>query len=187
MGLVKGSKYEGFVKGYDLTGDEELCNTLEFHYKNLLQLKNKYGINYYFHAGEIMNSDKSLININMAIKLESIRIGHGIYAFNNDILSAIKSNDITLEICPISNKLLYNYKLDINDIIENINNIVIGSDDDNKLGTNLSYNYLYLYKKGLSLDNIYVLLKNNIQFIPNYTYEEFDVEFNEWKQNHNIL
>jgi adenosine deaminase len=185
--LVKGTKWEKFIVGYDLTGDEEVCRTLQFHYDKLLQLKSTYHINYYFHAGEVVNNPKSRINLEYAIKLKPIRIGHGLVAFDNPkLLAEIENNNIVLEICPISNKLIYNYKLDIHDIKKNINFIVIGSDDDNKLVSNITHDYVYLYHKGLSMNNIYTLLKNNIPFVPNYSLKEFDIEFNKFVDKYNL-
>lgn len=186
--LVKGTKYESFIKGYDLTGDEEKCYTLKFHYNKLFELKNKYKINYYFHAGEIAHNNKSVINLEYALKLNPIRIGHGIVAFKNkNLLNLIKKNNITMEICPISNKMIYDYKLNIQDIIDNIHNIIIGSDDDNKLCSNISHDYLYLYQKGLSLQHIKVLLKNNIKFLPDKEYEkQFDTDFDNFMNEYYI-
>lgn len=176
--LVKGTKYESFIKGYDLTGDENKCYTIKFHYRKLWELANKYNIKYYFHAGEISNNSKSLINLEYALKLNPIRIGHGLVAFTNKkLLHIIKKNNVTMEICPISNKLIYNYKMNTQYIIDNIHNIVIGSDDDNKLCSNITHDYLYLYKKGLTLEHIRILLKNNIKFVPNYDEKQFNLEF----------
>lgn len=176
--LTKDTPYNDFIKGYDITGDENKCNTIQYHYDKLLELKNKYSVQYYLHAGEIMNNPKSLINLEYALKLNPIRIGHGIIAFENKkLLDDIYKDKLTLEICPISNKMLYNYKLNINNIIDNINIIVIGSDDDNKLKSNITHDYLYLYKLGLTLDQIKILISNNIKFMDNYDINDFNVEF----------
>jgi adenosine deaminase len=178
------TKYITMIKGIDLVGMEEYSYTLKYHYKNLVKLKSKYKVKFYLHAGEVINSDKSLTNLIYAIKLNSIRIGHGIVAFNNDeLLQKIKNKNIFLEICPTSNKLLFNYDININNIINNINNIVICSDDDNKFMTNLSNEYYFLYKNGLKLKYIYTLLLNSSKFINNFNKIKFDKEFNIFKKN----
>lgn len=178
LSKLQNTKYMNIIKGIDLAGIEESSFTLKDHYKNLIRLQNKYKINFYFHAGEVINNKKSLINLVYAIKLRSKRIGHGIVSFHNKkILYNIKKYKVFLEICPVSNKLLYNYKLDINNIINNINNIVICSDDDNKFNTNLSKEFYYLYKKGLSTKHMYILLINSSKFIKNFDKKKFDNEF----------
>ena len=93
------------------------------------------------------------------------------------MLKDIKDSNIFLEICPTSNKLLYNYKININNIIDNIDNIVICSDDDNKLFTNISKEFYNLYKKGLKINFIYHLLLNSSKFIPHFNKNKFDIEF----------
>jgi len=176
---IKNTKYMNIIKGIDLIGMEEYSYTLQYHYDNLLKLQLKYKINFYLHAGEVINSEKSLVNLIYAIKLNSIRIGHGIIAFNNNkLLNKIKNKNIFLELCPISNKLLFDYKLDNNNIINNINNIVICSDDDNKFNTNLSQEFYFLYKNGLELKYIYILLLNSAKFINHFNKIKFDNDFN---------
>jgi len=161
-----------------LVGDESKCFNLEYFFKDLKKIKDKYNIKYYMHAGEFFNSPNYLINMSYAIKLNSIRIGHGIYSFtNNSLINMIKEKKIFLEICPLTYKILHNYELDINDIIKNINFITIGSDDDNKYKTNLSSDYMFLYLKGLNLKQIKKILLNTAKFNPNFKIEKFNFDF----------
>jgi hypothetical protein len=178
LSKIQNTKYMNLIKGIDLAGIEEYSLTLKDHYKNLIRLKDKYNVNFYFHAGEVIENKNSLINLIYAIKLKSKRIGHGIISLHNKkIMDKIKKYKVFLEICPISNKLLCEYKLDIRNIIDNINNIVICSDDDNKFNSSLSKDFYYLYKKGLSTKYIYILLLNSSKFVNNFDKKKFNNEF----------
>jgi adenosine deaminase len=172
------TKFFDFIKGYDLVGDEAKCLNLEYFYKDLQKLKEKYKINYYMHAGETFKSPNNYINVKYAIKLKCIRIGHGIYSFtNNELISVIKQNKIFLEICPLAYKILHNYDLNIKDIVNNIDFITVGSDDDNKYKTNLSSDYLFLYEKGLNLNQIKKILLNCAKFNPFFDIKKFNSDF----------
>lgn len=178
INLTKNTKYFNFIKGYDLVGDEVKCFNLEYFYKDLKKLKDKYNIQYYIHAGETFNSPNNYINMIYAIKLNCLRIGHGIFSFkNNQLINLIKQKNIFLEICPLTYKILHNYDIDIKDIINNINLITIGSDDDNKYKTNLSSDYLFLYEKGLNLDQMKKILLNSAKFNPSFSIEKFNSDF----------
>jgi len=176
--LTKNTKFFEFIKGYDLVGDENKCLNLKFYYENLKKLQDVYKINYYMHAGEDINGQNSLINMDYAIKLNCIRIGHGIYSFDNlKLLNEIKEKKIYLEICPLSNKILFNYSLNKKNIIENYEIITIGSDDDNKFKTNLSSDYLYLYNSGIDLNIIKKLLLNSAKFNPYFDIAKFNTDY----------
>lgn len=163
LSVISNMKYK-VLKGFDLLGNETRAPNLRYMYKVL----NKYKINYYFHAGEILN-DKGIDNVLTAIKLNSKRIGHGIAVLNDSkIMKEIENKKIFLEICPISNKILFNVEPNIKMIEKYINNIVIGSDDDNKLNCNLKNNLDYLIKTGLTCKHIDILVKNAQTFTNQY-------------------
>lgn len=155
-------KYSDLIIGADLVGEEENGRPLKDNYEILSILKSK-NVDLYLHAGEVPNNDKSLDNIKTAIELESKRVGHGIILFqpeNKKLLESAREKNIKLEICPISNLKLYKYQQNPIDIINNIDMIMIGSDDDAKLNTNLTKELIYLYCIGLNGDHIDQLLRN---------------------------
>lgn len=183
--LVKNTIYQKLIVAYDLVGDENICRDLNYFYPVLKQLHDKYHIKYYLHAGEILQSSKSKSNIKMAIDLGCERIGHGINALysNNSLMKQIVANHILLEVCPLSNLLFYNYYPNISNISKYINNIVICSDDDNKLKTNLSLDYLFLYNSGLTIQQIKQLLLNSLSD-GFYDSKQFNQEFDLWYQQY---
>jgi hypothetical protein len=76
----------------------------------------------------------------------------------------------------MSNYLLHNYIYDNKKLNKIINNIVIGSDDDNKLNSNISLDYMFLYKYyKIDIKQIKEIIKRD-----NIVSEEFEKEFDGW-------
>jgi len=98
--------------------------------------------------------------------------------------SKINNKNNIFEICPTSNYLLHNYIYDFNKFNKIINNIVIGSDDDNKLYSNITIDYMFLYRYyKIDINKIKEIIKKD----NNYN-EEFNKEFNNWYlKNYKIL
>ena len=110
--MMRGSSYEDNYKiieaaykflnkgvvGIDLAGDEK--NYPVNNFNELFKSAKDKNIPFTIHAGEA-DDYKSIDN---AIKQKAKRIGHGVRAIeNNNTIKLIKENNITLEICPISN------------------------------------------------------------------------------------
>lgn len=110
--MMRGSSYEDNYKvietaykflnkgvvGIDLAGDGK--NYPVDNYKDLFEIAKNKKIPFTIHAGEA-DDYRSIDN---AIKQGAKRIGHGVRAIeNNNTIKLIKENNITLEICPISN------------------------------------------------------------------------------------
>ncbi len=110
--MMRGSSYEDNYKvietaykflnkgvvGIDLAGDEK--NYPVDNYKDLFEIAKNKKIPFTIHAGEAVDYR----SIDNAIQLGAKRIGHGVRAIeNNNTIKLIKENNITLEICPISN------------------------------------------------------------------------------------
>lgn len=186
--LVQNTKLKPFIVAYDLVGDENVCKDLGYFYPTLKKLQNMYHINYYLHAGEILQSNKSNTNIKIAIDLNCKRIGHGINSLYIDgpSMKKIIANNILLEVCPLSNLLFYNYYPNINNIIKYDHNITISSDDDNKTRTNISLEYLFLYNIGIPIMVIKQILSNAFrdkqikETIHDYDLNKFNDEFSQW-------
>ncbi len=110
--MMRGSNYEDNYKvidaayrflnkgvvGIDLAGDEKKYPVNNF--KELFEAAKDKKIPFTIHAGEADN----YLSVDNAINLGATRIGHGVKAIeNNSTIAHIKQNNITLEICPISN------------------------------------------------------------------------------------
>lgn len=111
--LVAKSKFPHLVAGYDLVGQEGLGRTLEEHLPSLLWFRQEcdnrgYDLPFFFHAGEVRgDGDCHDLNLLDAVLLGTKRIGHGYSLFQHPmIISEVKSRDICIEVCPISNELL---------------------------------------------------------------------------------
>ena len=182
------NKYKEIILGYDFVGDESKCKSLEDNIDKLKEIQIKYNIKYYIHAGEFINSETSYKNLISLNKLNIERIGHAsLYLLNNKYklnYSKLKNKHILYEICPISNYILHHYIYDNTKLNKMLDNIVIGSDDDNKLNSNLSLDYMFLYR-------YYKIDINKIKEIIKRGYsnnDDFNKEYNDWYvKNYNIL
>ena len=86
------------VCAIDLAGDEASYSTK--NYEKLFEIARKEKIPYTIHAGEARGKD----SIEAAIDMKTTRIGHGIRCIEDDnLVKKLKEENITLEICPISN------------------------------------------------------------------------------------
>ncbi|XP_055314975.1 adenosine deaminase 2-like [Sitodiplosis mosellana] len=98
-------KFPQFLAGFDLVGQEDTAPGLVSFAEHILQLPDD--IKFFFHAGETNwfgSVDENLID---AVLLGSHRIGHG-YALakHPKVIDLVKSNDIAVEVNPISNQVL---------------------------------------------------------------------------------
>ncbi|XP_063700429.1 adenosine deaminase AGSA-like [Culicoides brevitarsis] len=99
-------KFGNFVVGFDLVGQEDAGRPLKDFAHKLLRLPQD--IKFFFHAGETnwngMATDENLVD---AILIGTKRIGHGFAITKNPkILEAIKTENICIEVNPVSNQVL---------------------------------------------------------------------------------
>ena len=141
--IIYNNKFNDIITGFDLVGDENNCNEIKYLINELNKIKLKYKINYFIHAGEFINSSKSLNNLINVYDLKPTRIGHAIYYITNNKDNLEYNNKILLEICPISNYFFHHSIYNYHKFIKNIDYIIIGSDDDNKQNSNLSIDYMF--------------------------------------------
>lgn len=130
-------KYPDIVVGYDLVGEEDKGHTTEFfaeQFLNASEIAQQMGIDipFYFHDGESTLPDD--FNLYDAIALKTERIGHGINLFRfPSLVDVVKTNNIALEVCPLSNQILgYIENLRMHPASEYINRglpVTISSDD----------------------------------------------------------
>ncbi|KAG4067754.1 hypothetical protein HA402_005526 [Bradysia odoriphaga] len=99
------AQYPQLVVGFDLVGQEDKANPLKSYAEQILHLPDD--LKPYFHAGETNwfgSIDENLID---AVLLGSRRIGHGFALPKHPkLIDFVKSNDIAVEVNPISNQVL---------------------------------------------------------------------------------
>ena len=146
----------------DLAGAEGLYKTED--YEDIFTYASELNIPFTIHAGEADGPD----SVKSAINFGAKRIGHGVRAFEDlQTMELLKSNNITLEICPSSNLCTAVYEkindLPLMDFINKGINVTINTDDPVICNTTLK-NELKLIAKtfNLSYEDIIKLQLNAI-------------------------
>lgn len=166
-----------FIVGYDLVGEDK-AGGIDIYIDKIKALKNE-GINLtpYFHAGETddINND----SIVKAYELGTKRVGHGTNLGDfPELLEKFKTDEICLEVCPISNQILklipdikthpaYKY------FREGVP-IVLAPDDPFMFGSGgVSFDFFEaIVSWNLSLSDIKQLITNSIKYSALSTYEK---------------
>jgi adenosine deaminase len=162
----------------------------------------KSGKRLYMHAGETLyfpnySIDEEFmkefyINDNLihAALLPNVeRLGHGFAVINNDLLLSIfKRKKIGLEICPISNQLLYYYNVAENPFLMLLRKgiqVSISPDDPGFFGyTGVAMDwFLIMMQTDIKLSEIYLLLKNSILKASPSIYKEKDYLINKLQKD----
>uniref|UniRef100_A0AAR5Q5M7 Adenosine deaminase n=2 Tax=Dendroctonus ponderosae TaxID=77166 RepID=A0AAR5Q5M7_DENPD len=140
--------YPDFIAGLDFVGLEENGKCLvEFH-EELLGVINH--LKFFLHAGETDEFGGTDLNLVDAILLNSTRIGHGFALPKHPkLMKMVKSQNIAIELCPISNQVLK--------LLQNLRNhpatallsknypVVVGNDDPSTWNASgLSYDWYYV-------------------------------------------
>ncbi len=118
------------------------------------------------HAGEAAGSE-SIWGAIRSLKVD--RIGHGVRAIDDpELVSFLKSEQIPIEMCPISNLrtgVVADIELHpIKKLYEEGLLITVNTDDPKMFNSSLGYEYRMLVEKlGFSLDDIVHLIKNAIK------------------------
>lgn len=94
--LAAAYKNQGVV-GVDLAGAEALYPTE--NYRQVFSVASRLGLNITIHAGEAAGED----SVKAALDFGAKRIGHGVAAKSEELLSRIKNSGVLIEICPTSN------------------------------------------------------------------------------------
>lgn len=185
------------IVGYDLVGFETSGHTLLYYLDNLLtaakEFEKKYKIDlpYFFHAGESgWGHDKNPYD---AVLLNSKRIGHGFNLVHSpELIKLIKSNNICIEICPISNQVLgYSRDLRIHPAVGYLKQGVpcaIGSDDPFLFKTSgLTYDFWEVIMAwNLTLSDIKQLCINSILY-SSLTEEEKTQTLSSWEKSWDLF
>jgi adenosine deaminase CECR1 len=162
---------ETLIVGCDFVGDEDggRPTVAEVPFLRSIAERPDARIKFYFHDGEsAWPGDENLVD---AMLLNTKRVGHGFNLFQYPLLEAMmRTNDIALEICPISNQLLrLLHDLRIHPALGYMNRgvqCVLGSDDPSILGNSgLSYDFWEAYYAwGLDLDELKQLAANSLRY-----------------------
>jgi adenosine deaminase len=151
------------VRGIGLAGDE--CANPEPAFPKMFERAKEDGFGIAVHAGEYRHS----ANIAYAVKnLFADRVGHGNNIADEWLADLIKSRDIHIEMCPLSN-----IKLNKEITVENYDlpgyhrrgmSISINSDDPGLLGHTLAENYRFAAEKyDLGLADFRCMLLNAVR------------------------
>lgn len=137
------------VCAIDLAGAEDKYPLID--YIDLFNIIKEKNIPFTIHAGENGNHKE----IDLAIKLGTKRIGHGIHAYENeDTIKLLKEKNILLEICPTSN-------VQTNSIDEYKNHPIYNFYES---GINICVNTDNKTVSNISLTDEYIKLHNTFNF-----------------------
>lgn len=139
---------EDYIVGVDLAGDEAASPTTE--HEALIQYAQQQGLNITLHAGECGCAK----NVYDAVRFGAQRIGHGVAAFkDDDVLAAVKAQDVLLEFCPQSNlqtKAIESLeRLDLQRLLKENIAFLINTDNRTVTQTNLLDEYALLLEHKL--------------------------------------
>ncbi len=176
-----------FVVGFDMVNEEDQSIPL-MEFEDLLdQTKEEApSLHVTLHAGE--TTKKSNTEIKSAVTLGAERIGHGFNLYMHpELEKTLKKRNITLEVCPISNKTLgYCFDLSKHPATEYIRrglNVTLGDDDPAYQMCSSLVDDVFVAAAfwNLSLDDMKKLFKNSItsSFLPK---ERKKVLMKEWKK-----
>ena len=136
----------GGVTGVNLAGAEAMYPT--YKYNELFAEVKKSKIPFTIHAGEADGAK----SVKDAINFGASRIGHGVRIFEDEsVVNLVKSNNITLEMCPTSNRITRAVddmdEYPFMDYLDRGLNVTINSDDPAIENTTLSKEFLYMKNK----------------------------------------
>ena len=153
---------DGGVVGIDIAGAEALYNTRG--YEDIFRRAREYNIPFTIHAGEADGAD----SVRAAIEFGARRIGHGVRSFEDpEVIEMIKKREITLEMCPTSNRQThavddmtnYPFRRYFDEGIK----VTLNTDDMGIERTNLRAEFQYMEKFfGLTYDEEKILLLNSV-------------------------
>ncbi len=134
---------DGGVTGLDLAGAEALFPTE--NYRSLFEKAREYGIPFTIHAGEADGAE----SVRLAVEYGAKRIGHGVRACEDEtVLELIKQNNVTLEMCPTSNRQTHAVEdmsdYPFNDYLSRGIKVTINTDDPAIERTTLANEFKYM-------------------------------------------
>ncbi|MFH0854547.1 MAG: hypothetical protein V1891_03585 [bacterium] len=155
------------ISGIDITLCEGDLDKFEKYYKDLLEIRNKFNKKIIIHLGEFTSGT---VNLEILKKLKPDRIVHGIALLESaEAIEFIKKNEICLDICPVSNKILgvVNWEL-YNPIKKALTMgipVTVNTDDPITFNTNI---YKEIKTANLSQQELKVINANSIRFAEKF-------------------
>jgi adenosine deaminase CECR1 len=177
-----------FILGFDLVSEEDPNHKTDDYAQMIITTLQQMGkdVNFYFHDGESNWADND--NVHAAYALGTKRVGHGLNIYNFPaLMEKIKTDEICLEVCPISNQMLrYIKDLRIHPItvyMERGIQCVVCSDDPQIFETaGTYYDFWEVYHGSLiDLRDIKALIKNSYRY-SGMTQNEKDTKWEKWKE-----
>lgn len=131
------------VCAIDLAGAEAIFKTENFEY--IFNLARDNGVPFTIHAGEADGSE----SIKKAIEFGTKRLGHGIRCIEDkDLTDKIRNEEITLEVCPISNiqTQAIQGKHPLDELYKKHLLTTINTDNNSVSNTDIEQEYLWVIK-----------------------------------------
>jgi adenosine deaminase len=152
------------IVGVDITMYEEDILKFNKYYKTLLKLRSEYKKMISMHLGEFT---ANYINFEIIRKMKPNRIAHGIALLESpELCEFIKHNNICLDVCPVSNKVLGVVDWGKYNPIEKAINlsipVTINTDDPIMFNTNISKE---IKTANLSRQQLNLLIENSKKYV----------------------
>ena len=186
--------------GYDVVGEEDLLNHLEFYVPAILKARTyaaslNQSVDMFPHCGETANVTHAGSNLFDGVLLSSKRLGHAIGLRDHPLLQTIVNDtQIGLELCPISNQLL-RYVSDFRlhpgaSYVASGLPVTLSTDDSTIYGLKSaapSYEFFLAFATwDLTLSSVKAIAQNSIIYSAldsaskTAKLSSFDVKWNEW-------
>lgn len=168
--LLKDEKYQNFIVGFDVAGNEAIASPSELRVMMLPLLKECLHVT--IHAGE----DQPVENIWEAVyELNTDRVGHGLTLIENEVLlKRFRDRNIFIELCPSSNFQICDYNLrsktyPLREYMTKGLKVTLNTDNPGISRTTITKEYQFMSEyAGLSKIEVLQLLRNSFQavFLP---------------------
>jgi adenosine deaminase CECR1 len=178
------------VKGFDLVQEEDRGNTNLFYLDEILNAQREARrrgteLPAYLHSGESNWAENE--NLYDAVLLGTRRVGHALALIRHPLLlREVKTRDIAIEVCPISNQLLgFVADLRTHPAAHYINDnipIVLSTDDPGIFQSTLTHDFYAAYMAwGLDLKALKQLAMNSLHY-STMTPQEKERSLNVWQE-----
>ena len=161
------------IIGIDITMYERDIHKFNSYYKILLKLRNQHQKMINIHLGEFTTNR---INYEILKKIKPDRIAHGITLLESpDLCKFIKDNNICLDICPVSNKILgvvdWSKVNPIKKAIDMGIPVTINTDDPIMFNTNINKE---IETANLNQQQLKLLVGNGLKYAEKYMEKYID-------------
>lgn len=182
VNLALNKKYNNFIVGFDIAGNEAIKSPAELRKELLLLMKNC--IKLTIHAGE----NQPVENIWEAVyELNADRIGHGLTLIKNqNLMQKFRDRNIFIELCPSSNHQIANFDTfnpyPLRAYFDFGLKITINTDNPGISRTDITKEYLMVTENAnLTKIELISLIRNSVQatFLPKDKKKQLMLKFEE--------